>query len=79
MKTNNGNRSTGTLGDYMLSISRGQTLDEIGKRYGVTPGAVRKALKAHGLPTCAIDFLRWLHKKDASALEFGKDLTCSND
>jgi hypothetical protein len=66
--------STGSLGDYMLMISRGHTLEEIGARYGVSLAAVRKDLQRHGLPTCALDFLRWLHKKEQSALEFGKDV-----
>lgn len=73
-KPTTGNRTTGTLGDYMRWLSRGETLGEIGARYGVTLSAVRKALKAHGLPTCAAGLLREKYRQDLDALaeESGK-------
>jgi len=46
-----GNRSTGTVGNYTRMLLAGHTLESIGQSYGVTHGAVRKALKAAGLPT----------------------------
>jgi len=45
------NRSTGTVTEYSKMILRGHTLEQIGDVFGVTHGAVRKALKAAGLPT----------------------------
>lgn len=65
-----GNRSTGKVGDYLHCISRGYTVDEVGAKFGVSGGAVRKALARQNLPTCALDYLRWLHKKDSSAADF---------
>lgn len=45
------NRSKGTVAQYTQMLLRGMTLDEIGDHFGVTHGAVRKALKAAGMPT----------------------------
>lgn len=45
------NRSAGSPVEYMQLMLSGQTLAQIGKQFGVTHGAVRKALKASGLPT----------------------------
>ena len=59
-----GNRSSAKVGEYLRCIARGETLETIGKRYGVSYGAVRKRLKTAGLPTCAIDYLRWLYGND---------------
>jgi hypothetical protein len=46
-----GNRSTGDVNDYAGMVLRGHTLEQIGDHFGVTHGAVRKALKRAGLPT----------------------------
>lgn len=46
-----GNRSTGDVTDYAQMVLRGHTLDQIGDHFGVTHGAVRKALQRAGLPT----------------------------
>ena len=64
-----GNRSDASVGDYLLLITRGYTLNEIADRYGVTNAAVHKMLKRHGLPTCALDYLRWLRSGPAVAQE----------
>lgn len=45
------NRSTGSTDEYTRMLLRGMTLHEIGDHFGVTHGAVRKALQAAGLPT----------------------------
>ena len=45
------NRSKGSVTQYTQMLLRGKTLDEIGAHFGVTNGAVRKALKAAGMPT----------------------------
>lgn len=58
--TSRGNRSTGTVGDYLLMITQGYTVEEVGSQFGITGGAVRKALQRQRLPTCALDYLRWL-------------------
>ena len=59
-----GERSAAKVEDYLRLIARGETLEAIGARYGVSHGAVRKKLLSHGLPTCAIDYLRWLHASE---------------
>ncbi len=46
-----GNRSGGNVIEYMRMMLAGNTLEQIGAEYGVTHGAVRKALQAAGLPT----------------------------
>jgi hypothetical protein len=46
-----GNRSVGNVIEYMRMMLAGNTLEQIGAEYGVTHGAVRKALQAAGLPT----------------------------
>lgn len=45
------NRSKGTVMQYADRLARGQTHEQIGAEFGVTPGAVRKALMKAGLPT----------------------------
>lgn len=62
-KSNQGNRSKASAADYLLAIAQGQTLDEIGAVYGVTDGAVRKMLKTYGLPTCAMEYLKFSSSK----------------
>ena len=46
-----GNRTTGNVVEYTRMLLKGMTLDQIGDHFGVTHGAVRKALKRQGLPT----------------------------
>ena len=46
-----GNRSAGTAREYLQMLLRGHTLQQIGDHYDITHGAVRKALKAKGMPT----------------------------
>jgi hypothetical protein len=46
-----GNRSTGDVEQYTRMLLTGKTLDEVGDFFGVSHGAVRKALKRRGLPT----------------------------
>ena len=45
------NRSTGNVNDYVKLILAGNTLEKIGKQYGISGCAVGKALKSAGLPT----------------------------
>ena len=52
-----GNRSTGDVTDYTIMLLKGHTLDEVGDHFGVSHGAVRKALKRRGLPTNARSLL----------------------
>jgi hypothetical protein len=56
-----GNRSTGTVGDYLFLLARGFSQEEIGCHFGVSGGAVRKALLVAGLPSTARDYLSWTH------------------
>ena len=46
-----GNRTTGSANEYTRMLLKGMTLSQIGDHFGVTHGAVRKALKIRGLPT----------------------------
>lgn len=66
-----GKRSSGSAAKYVSHVSRGETLAEIGKRYGISASAIRKALQSAGLPTCALDYLKQKHAA-ASALETEK-------
>ena len=45
------NRSKGSVAQYTQMLLRGMTLGEIGEHFGVTQGAIRKALKSAGMPT----------------------------
>jgi len=45
------NRSSGTATEYGQLILRGYTQQQIADQFGVTAGAVRKALIRHGMPT----------------------------
>ena len=45
------NRSAGNVADYTRLLLRGLTLEDVASQYKITAGAVRKALKAKGLPT----------------------------
>jgi len=53
-----GNRSAGNAQQYCAAMMRGYTLAEVGAMYGVTHGAVRKALMKAGMPTNSRKVLR---------------------
>lgn len=57
-------RSSGTVWDYFERIQQGDTLAEIAERYKTTGPNVRASLARYKLPTCANEYLRWLHNKE---------------
>lgn len=59
------NRSAGSVEDYLAAIGRGESLDAIAARFGISRAAVHKALKSRGLPTCARHYLAWKAKESA--------------
>lgn len=46
-----GNRSSGSVQEYGRLLLRGYTQQQIADQFGVTPAAVRTALKRHGMPS----------------------------
>ena len=51
------NRSAGNVHEYTRMMLRGHTLEEVGQHFGVTYGAIRKALRRNGLPTNSRELL----------------------